>query len=89
MAATGDPVNTAATVIALLHTTWSAMILTDGVGFTVIENTRDVPAQLFDKGVTVIIAVTGTFVRLVATKELMVPEPLAARPIAVVLLAQL
>lgn len=48
-----------------------------------------VPAQLADDGVTVIVAVTGAAVALVATKAGILPVPLAANPIAVLLLVQL
>src|SRR5437868_1076069 len=40
-------------------------------------------------GVTVIVAVTGAFVALVAVNELMFPTPVAARPIEVLLFVQL
>jgi hypothetical protein len=47
-----------------------------------------VPAQPFAAGVTVIVEVMGKVVALVAVNEEMLPKPLAARPIAVLLLAQ-
>lgn len=40
-------------------------------------------------GVTVIVAVTGALVRLIALKDAMLPLPLAARPIDGVLFTQL
>ena len=46
------------------------------------------PAQPFAAGVTVIVEVMGKVVALVAVNEEMLPKPLAARPIAVLLLAQ-
>ena len=63
------------------------------VGLTVIVNVLDVPTQLtlplVKVGVTVIVAVTGALVALVATKEAILPEPVAARPMDGVLLTQL
>ena len=47
-----------------------------------------VPVQPFAAGVTVIVEVMGKVVALVAVNEEMLPKPLAARPIAVLLLAQ-
>jgi len=59
----------------------------------VIVNVLDVPTQLtpaFVKvGVIVMVAVTGVLVALDATKEAILPEPLAAKPIEGVLLTQL
>lgn len=63
------------------------------VGLTVMVNVLDVPTQLtlplVKVGVTVIVAVTGALVALVATKEAILPEPVAARPMDGVLLTQL
>ena len=47
-----------------------------------------VPAQPFAAGVTVIVEVMGKVVALVAVNEEMLPKPLAARPMAVLLFAQ-
>lgn len=62
-------------------------------GFTVIVNVIDVPAQLTPAfvyvGVTVIVAVSGAVVALVATKGAMFPFPPAANPIDGVLFTQL
>ena len=56
-------------------------------------NVLDVPTQLtpaFVKvGVMVMVAVTGELVALVATKEAILPAPVAAKPIDGVLLIQL
>ena len=56
-------------------------------------NVLDVPTQLtpaFVKvGVMVMVAVTGELVALVATKEAILPAPVAAKPIDGVLLTQL
>ena len=46
------------------------------------------PTHPFAAGVMVMVAITGTVPALVAVKEGMLPEPLAARPIDGVLLAQ-
>ncbi len=47
-----------------------------------------VPAQPLAVGVTVIVAVTGAFVILVAVNALISPDPLANKPIEVSLLVQ-
>ena len=64
-------------------------VLTVGVGLTVIVKLVDVPAQLRFVGVTVMVAVTGALVLLVAVNDAMSPEPLAARPMLVLLFVQL
>ena len=46
------------------------------------------PAQLFAVGVIVIVAVIGAVVALVAVKDGTLPEPLAARPMAMLLFVQ-
>ena len=61
-----------------------------GFGLTVIVKLPGVPVQVTPLsvifGVTLIVATTGTDPVLVAVKELIVPVPLAPRPIDVVLL---
>jgi len=56
-------------------------------------NVLDVPTQLtlpfVNVGVTVMVAVTGALVLLVAMKEAILPAPLAASPIDGVLFTQL
>ena len=71
-----------------LHNVWLLTVLTVGVGLTVIVKLVDVPAQLRLVGVTVMVAVTGALVLLVAVNEAMSPEPLAARPMLVLLFVQ-
>lgn len=88
--ATG-PANTWLTV-APAHTTWLAGGFTVGIGFTVIVNVIAVPGQvtpLLKFGVTVIVATCGTFVALTAVKLAILPAPLAARPMLVLLFVQL
>jgi hypothetical protein len=72
----------AASTVALLHTTVSAGTITVGVGFTVMVKLDGVPAQPLTVGVTVIVAVMGAVVVLVAVKLGRLPVPLAANPIA-------
>jgi hypothetical protein len=60
-----------------------------GSGFTVMVNVPGVPAQPFAEGVTVIVAVTGLAVVLVAVKAGIAPVPVAPRPMDVALLVQL
>ena len=62
---------------------------TVGVGFTVMVKVRGVPLQLSDTGVTVIVATTGVLLVLVAVNVPILPVPLAARPIEVLLFVQL
>ena len=52
-------------------------------------NVFEEPVQPLDEGVTVIVAVIGIAVVFVAVKAIIFPVPEAARPIAVLLLAQL
>ena len=70
-----------ATTIALLHTVVSEGTVTIGVGFTVIVKIDAVPAQPLTVGVTVIVAVMGAVLVLVAVKLGMLPVSLAANPI--------
>lgn len=60
-----------------------------GLGLTCIVKDRGVPVHpnppLVNLGVAVMVAVTGTGVVLIALKENIVPEPLAANPIEGVL----
>jgi hypothetical protein len=80
-----------ATVLAVLHTTWSEGSDTLGVGFTVMVNTCGVPTQTGPAvwGVTVMVATTGVAPPLVAMKAPMFPVPLPARPTEGVSLVQL
>ena len=71
-----------------LHSTWPATGFTIGVGFTVIVNVIGVPTQPFAVGVTVMVATSGPLVVLVVTNGCISPVPLAARPMAVLLLVQ-
>ena len=57
--------------------------LTVAVGLTVMVNVVGVPWHPFADGVTVIVAVAGEVVAFVAANDGTFPEPLAARPIAV------
>ena len=60
-----------------------------GLGLTWIVNATGVPEQPLATGVTVIVPTMGALVVLVVVKIAMLPAPLAARPIAVLVLAQL
>jgi hypothetical protein len=72
-------------VCILWHKTWFDTLLTVGMGFTVMVNDVKLPVQvtpwLVKVGVTVIVAITGALVMLVAVKEEISPEPEAAIPI--------
>ncbi len=76
-----------------LQTTWFGIAFTVGVGLTVIVKVRCVPVHVVPPfvyvGVTVIVAVTGALVALVAVKLAISPVPEAANPIDGALLAQL
>ena len=78
---------------SLLQTVFVAALVITAFGFTVIVNVCAEPEHdtlLFEnEGVTVIVAVTGAVVALEAVKEAILPVPLAARPIEVVLFVQL
>ena len=63
-----------------LQATWSASMLTVGVGLTVIVNDMDVPLHVFDCGVTVTDAYTGKLVVLDAAKAAMFPGLVEAIP---------
>lgn len=64
-----------------------------GVGFTMIRKVRANPVQVTPPivfcGVMVMLAMTGAAVGLVATKDGMLPVPVAARPMDGLLLVQL
>jgi hypothetical protein len=62
--------------------------LTAAVGLTVMVNVVGVPVHPFAVGVTVIVAVIGEVAAFVAVNEGILPEPFAARPIAVLLFVQ-
>lgn len=69
-----------AATVALLHTTVSAGTSTVGVGFTVIVKLDGVPAQPLTVGVTVIVAVIGAVVVLVAVNPGRLPTPFTPNP---------
>ena len=68
-----------------LHKTWLATAFTVAVGFTVMVNVLAVPTQLtppfINVGVTVMVAITGAVVTLVAINVGILPAPAAANPI--------
>jgi hypothetical protein len=86
--ATG-PLKLTAVVGLPLHNTWLATAFATGVGFTVIVKVRTGPGQPLALGVTVMVAVIGALVVLVAVKLAILPFPLAAKPMDVVLFVQL
>ncbi len=69
-----------------LQKVWFTMGLTVGVGFTVIEYVNGVPMQALAVGTMVIAALIGAIPLLVAVNAGISPIPLAARPMAVLLL---
>ena len=86
--ATG-PLKVTAAVVAPAQSAWLAIAFTDGVGLTVIVKLTGSPPQPVELGVTVMVAVIGAVVPLVAVKAGILPVPLAPRPMAVLLLVQL
>ena len=75
------------------HKAWLDGAFTVGLGFTVMIKFCGVPLQvapaLVYDGVTVIVAVIAVVPALVAVKLGMLPDPLAPKPIAVLLFDQL
>jgi hypothetical protein len=75
------------------HKVWADGAFTVGVGFTVMVKFCGVPAQvapaLVYDGVTVMVPVMAVVPALVAVKLGMLPDPLAPKPIAVLLFDQL
>lgn len=82
------PVKLMAVVDEPVHNTWLAITPTFAVGFTVIVKLADVPLQPDADVVTVMVAVTGALVVLVAVKLGILPVPLAAKPMLGVLFVQ-
>jgi hypothetical protein len=84
------PVKVTPDVEVPLHTVWLAIASTVGVGFTVIVNTCGVPAlQSVEVGVTVNVAVTGVVPLFMAVNDAILPVPVEASPMLVLLLAHI
>ena len=83
------PLKLTALLAAPLHKAWLAGCITSGVGLTVIVKFCEAPGHPFANGETVIVAVTGALVKFVAVNAGILPLPLAARPMEVLLLVQL
>ena len=64
-------------------------VVTFGLGFTVMVNVCAAPKQPFADGMTVMVAIMGDEVKLVAVNDGILPTPLAANPMLVVLFVQL
>ena len=75
MLATGEPVKLTKAVDVALQSTWSAIELIDGNGFTVMEKFWGMPEQAFENGVTDIDEYIGIFETFVAVNALMFPVP--------------
>src|SRR4030095_5221240 len=82
------PLKLIAVPLTPLQCVLPVMLFTVAVGLTVIVNVEGVPVHPFAAGVTVIVAVIGEVVALIAVNEGTLPEPLAPRPIAVLLFVQ-
>ena len=87
--APAEPEKAGIVTVAPSQTAWSAGSVTVGNGLTVMVKVCGVPGQPAKVGVTVIVAVTGDVVALVAVKAAILPVPLAAKPMLVVLFVQL
>jgi len=76
---------------APLHNTSLAGCVTDGEGLTVMVKVFDGPVQVTPPfkilGVTVIVAVMGNELVLIALNEVILPVPVDASPMAMLLLA--
>jgi hypothetical protein len=87
------PEKLTAAVDELTQTAWLLTLFTVGVGFTVMVNVVGVPLQVVPPlvyvGVTVTVAVIAVEPPFVAVKDVILPAPLAASPIAVLLFVQL
>jgi hypothetical protein len=75
-------------VPAALQIVFVAAVVTVGAGFTVTVNVAGVPVHPFTDGVTVMVAVMGKVVALLTVNDGTSPDPLAARPMAVLLFVQ-
>ena len=86
-------VKTIGKVVALAQCIWFEIAFTFPVGLTVMVNVLEVPTQLTPAlvkvGVMVMVAVTGELLALVATKDAILPAPVAPNPIEGALLTQL
>jgi hypothetical protein len=71
------------------HKLWLAGTVIIGVGCTVTEKFWEVPGHPLAVGVTVTVAVNAVLPLLVALKEPILPVPLPARPMEVLLFSQL
>ena len=79
------PVKLIAGMEVFLQTVWSAMVLTEGIGLTLMINDFEEEAQTGPPGkvgVTVMVAIKAVLPGFVTVKEGIFPVPLAARPIA-------
>jgi hypothetical protein len=83
------PVKFTAVVLLPEQRVWSATAFTVGIGFTLIVNDLGVPLVTPSVGVTMIVATTGEVPVLIAVNAAILPVPLAASPIDVLLLTQL
>jgi len=85
----GVPVKVIVDVVPPSQTVWSPEAVAVGIGFTVIVMFFELPVQVIPPlvytGVTVIVPMIGEVVLLVVVNELILPVPLAPRPIAVLL----
>jgi hypothetical protein len=82
------PLKLMALVEAVLQTDWPVTEFTVGVGLTVIVKVFRAPGQLFAEGVTEITPCIGELPLFVPAKARILPVPLEARPMDVLLLAQ-
>ena len=84
-----EPVKLMGPTISLLHLLMLPMASTRGVALISIVNVIGDPAHPKNDGVTTKSLDTGTEEKLFAINELICPEPLAGRPLAILLLVQL
>ena len=82
------PIKFTASVNVPLHPVWLPGLSTVGVGLTIMVKEVEAPVQPTD-GVTVIVALIGAVVELVAVNEAILPVPMAGKPIAALSFVQL
>ncbi len=83
-----DPLKVIGNVMLLAQSVWLFIDVMKGVGFIVIVKLIGIPLQLLENGVTVICADIGILKLLEAEKAVILPIPLAGKPIPVLLFVQ-
>lgn len=80
---TVEPLNNMGEVTKFVHNAWSNTGSTCGDGLISMENEMGNPKQVFDSGVTLKLATTGTLLKLLRVKAAILPVPVTGKPIFV------